>query len=604
MADRSNHLIRKISPSAEVTTLAGAAGIRGTADGVGVAARFNEPLGVAVGPAGDVFVADRNNHTIRRVTQSGLVSTVAGEAGAIGTADGQGSAARFSAPYSVAVDSAGNVYVADYDNHAIRKISPAGLVTTFAGVAGQPGHADGRGAAARFYRPMYLSIDSAGNLFVSEREQHLVRRITPDAAVSTLAGSTGDPGERDQDQFSLSMPSPRSVAFTLRSAPDFQGVLAVTNERNFTIRQFVRRGDSSSATLDIESGTSRIDVGFSLPGGYEAVIADPVPWPDYWGATAPPETDGRVHRLTARLRAPAHLLRPASTARFWVTGAGWVGAVPYATEVAFNWTPPAGTGAGTYGYRVQLFDGPTPVSEATPLEFFNVAAPVSCNPTSDVLCLGNGRFKAEARWATREGRTGRAKAVVLTPDTGYFWFFDPSNIEVALKVLDGCSLNRSFWVFAGGLTNIQVELTVTDLQTGYVKTYANAQGTPFQPIQDTAAFETCSIAAADSGPGLPENGPLLSPEGIRPLAAVTTGCVEDDNSLCLRGDRFRVQAQWTRADGRTGSGKAIRLTNDTGYFWFFRPSNLEIVTKVLTGCGLNGQSLGLRGRPDERTTSP
>ena len=124
-----------------------------SADGTGSAARFYYPSGVAVDSAGNVYVADRDNHTIRIVTPAGVVTTLAGLTGIKGSADGTGSTARFNEPTGVAVDSAGNVYVADSGNMTIRKVSPSGMVTTLAGLAGETGSADGTGSTARFYIP-------------------------------------------------------------------------------------------------------------------------------------------------------------------------------------------------------------------------------------------------------------------------------------------------------------------------------------------------------------------------------------------------------------------------------------------------------------------
>jgi hypothetical protein len=95
-------------------------------------------------------------------------------------------------------------------------------------------------------------------------------------------------------------------------------------------------------------------------------------------------------------------------------------------------------------------------------------------------------------WAMRDGLSGAGQAVALTSDAGYFTFFDSANVEVLVKVLNGCGLNSRYWIFAAGLTDVNVILTVTDTQTGSVQTYTNPQGTPFQPIQDTNAFATCS----------------------------------------------------------------------------------------------------------------
>jgi hypothetical protein len=114
----------------------------------------------------------------------------------------------------------------------------------------------------------------------------------------------------------------------------------------------------------------------------------------------------------------------------------------------------------------------------------------SCVPSSTVLCLNNGRFRVTADWQTTSA-SGSGTAVSLLSDTGYFWFFNSSNVEVVIKVLNGCGVNNNYWVFAGGLTNVQVMLTVTDTQTGSVRTYTNPINTAFLPIQDTGAFATC-----------------------------------------------------------------------------------------------------------------
>ena len=124
------------------------------------------------------------------------------------------------------------------------------------------------------------------------------------------------------------------------------------------------------------------------------------------------------------------------------------------------------------------------------VRFFQPEA-TTCVGDSTTLCLNNGRFRVRAEWRTRDGSNGQGRGVALTPDSGYFWFFDAANVEVVVKVLNGCGLNSRYWTFASGLTDVNVTLTVTDTQTGVIKTYTNPQGTPFQPIQDTAAFAAC-----------------------------------------------------------------------------------------------------------------
>jgi outer membrane protein assembly factor BamB len=115
-------------------------------------------------------------------------------------------------------------------------------------------------------------------------------------------------------------------------------------------------------------------------------------------------------------------------------------------------------------------------------------APSVCTAGATVLCLQGGRFQVRAAWQTADGSTGDGRAVSLTPDTGYFWFFNQANVEMIVKALDGCGLGSHFWVFAGGLTDVHVVLTVTDTANGAVRIYQSPQGTAFNPIQDTSAF--------------------------------------------------------------------------------------------------------------------
>jgi hypothetical protein len=122
----------------------------------------------------------------------------------------------------------------------------------------------------------------------------------------------------------------------------------------------------------------------------------------------------------------------------------------------------------------------------------DVVAANACLPDATTLCLNGGRFQVRAQWTASGGNTGPGQAVSMTNDTGYFWFFGADNVELVVKVLNGCALqNPSYWVFASGLTNVGVDLTVTDIQTGTTKTYHNPVNQPFVAIQDTGAFSTC-----------------------------------------------------------------------------------------------------------------
>ncbi len=188
VADTRNHTIRKITPAGQVSTLAGSAGLKGSADGQGSTARFNAPAAVAVDADGNVYVADDQNATIRKITSSGLVSTLAGSVGLYGSTDGQGSTARFGRPNGVAVDATGQVYVSDYWTAAIRKITPGGLVSTLAGDPWQGGSADGLGSAAGFNHATGLAVDGSGNLYVADRDNNAIRMLTPAGFVGTLLG--------------------------------------------------------------------------------------------------------------------------------------------------------------------------------------------------------------------------------------------------------------------------------------------------------------------------------------------------------------------------------------------------------------------------------
>ena len=188
VADTGNHTIRKVTDEGLVTTVAGCAGTNGYADGVGGKVRFFSPSDVALDGAGNFYIADRGNHVIRKMTPAGEVTTLAGGAGMAGCANGRGGAARFYAPSGVAIDEVGNVYVADTGNHTIRKVMPGGEVTTLAGCAGIKGSADGRGVLARFNGPSCVKVDHAGNVFVTDRDNHMVRKVTPDGTVTTLGG--------------------------------------------------------------------------------------------------------------------------------------------------------------------------------------------------------------------------------------------------------------------------------------------------------------------------------------------------------------------------------------------------------------------------------
>jgi hypothetical protein len=231
VSDRLNHTIRRIAPGNVVTTIAGLAGTTGFVNGTGTAARFNRPGGIAIGSDNILYVADTSNHVIRKVTQAGVVTTLAGS-GTSGAADGTGAAAQFASPNGIAVDGDLNVYVADSGNHTIRRITPAGVVTTLAGSPGLTGTADGTAGAARFNFPQGLVFDGSANLFATDSGTHIVRQITiAGGVVTTVAGGAGVSGTTNGTGTAARFNGLRGIT------RDGSGNLYVAEATNHTIRK-------------------------------------------------------------------------------------------------------------------------------------------------------------------------------------------------------------------------------------------------------------------------------------------------------------------------------------------------------------------------------
>ncbi len=268
VADSINHTIRKITPAGIVTTWAGAAGTYGSADGIGTAARFFYPNGVATDNSGNVYVADRSNYTIRRISSAQAVTTLAGTVGLSGSVDGTGAAARFNYSSDVATDSSGNIYVADTSNETIRKITPATVVTTFAGMAGASGSADGTGAAARFSNPYGTATDSLGNVYVADVSNHIIRKITPAGVVTTFAGTAGISGGIDGTGSTARFNMPYGVA------TDSADNVYVADTNNSTIRKITPAGvvTTWAGTAGLSGSTNGTGAAarFSFPSGIAA----------------------------------------------------------------------------------------------------------------------------------------------------------------------------------------------------------------------------------------------------------------------------------------------------------------------------------------------
>ena len=236
VADEGNHRIRRIDTDGNVSTIAGS-GTPGFTDGDAATAQFNFPVGITVDDNGILFVVDLGNHSIRRIDTEGNVSTIAGS-GTSGFMDGNAATAQFNFPRGITVDDNGILFVADSENHRIRRIDTDGNVTTVAGT-GTFGFIDGDAATAQFRSPVGITVDDNGILFVADRNNHSIRRIDTDGNVSTIAG-TGTFGFIDGDASTAQFSSPNGITV------DDSGVVYIADQVNFSIRRIDTDGNVST----------------------------------------------------------------------------------------------------------------------------------------------------------------------------------------------------------------------------------------------------------------------------------------------------------------------------------------------------------------------
>ncbi|HEX3580426.1 MAG TPA: hypothetical protein VH087_01600 [Thermoanaerobaculia bacterium] len=236
IADTGNELIRRLYPTGNgiifgpfLVTFAGTTGVSGTTDGGGSDATFSSPEGVAVAPDYTLYVADTGEDRIRKIDGISNVSAFAGIASSPGAADGPASSARFNGPTGLALDPAGNLYVADTGNDTIRRIGTDGNVTTIAGAPGVAGFTDGTGGVARFNHPTALAFDALGNLYVADSGNNAIRRVAPSHAVTTVIGN-GQTGHQNGDGATAELNDPTGLAF------DPAGRLLIADSGNRVVR--------------------------------------------------------------------------------------------------------------------------------------------------------------------------------------------------------------------------------------------------------------------------------------------------------------------------------------------------------------------------------
>jgi sugar lactone lactonase YvrE len=275
VADTGYSVIFKIVPGGAVSTLAGLARVPGASDGIGTNALFSFPAGIAADSAGNVLVADTGNNTIRRIGTDGMVTTLAGQPGRVGATDGAWANALFSQPWGIVADPAGNIYVAESGNNSIRAINPDGRVLTLAGPGGSTGSDSGPGRLARFNHPAGVAVDTQGNLLVADWLNFLVRMIAPDGTVSDVAGQAGVAGANDGAATNAHFASPIGVAV------DTLGNVYVVDPDNSTIRRIYPGGNVVTFAGQSTGQPGNVDgpaalAFFNTPSGVAVDIANNV----------------------------------------------------------------------------------------------------------------------------------------------------------------------------------------------------------------------------------------------------------------------------------------------------------------------------------------
>lgn len=202
-----------------------------------------------------------------------------------------------------------------------------------------------------------------------------------------------------------------------------------------------------------------------------------------------------------------------------------------------------------------------------------------CLPGPHTLCLGdNGRFLVRAFYESHDGSRGHGRSNPWTRDSGGLSFFGAGNLELAVKVLDACAVDGTHWVFAAGLTDVRATLVVTDTWSGATRALRGEKGEPFAPGRIVGAIGACDL---EQPSGVAAGEPSSARTSLEEIAPAS-------EALLLHGGRVRLSASWRRADGTSGTARAVRTSDGGGLFWFFSPGNPELAVKLLDGCAANG----------------
>jgi len=371
LADTNNNRIRKITSNGTVTTLAGS--VAGYQDGTGTSAMFDNPMGIALDATGNLYVTDTFNNRIRKITPAGTVTTLAGSTA--GYRDGTGTSAMFDSPYGIAVDANGNIYVADYN--IIRKITPTGTVSTLAGSTA--GYKDGMGSSAMFDSPAGIAVDANGYIYVADAINTKIRKITPTGTVSTLAGST--PGYKDGMGSSAMFDSPNGLIV------DKDGNVFVTDLVKNVIRKITPAGEVSTiagSTSGFKDGT----VGTAQFSGPSAITLD-----NDGNLYVADSNNNRVRKITfPSCNLTTSITRQSNVScNGGINGSATVSVSGGTGTYTYSWAPSGGTGstasrlsAGTYTCTVTDANGcqavqSITITQPTPLLATASQTNVSCN---------------------------------------------------------------------------------------------------------------------------------------------------------------------------------------------------------------------------------
>jgi sugar lactone lactonase YvrE len=522
-----NGTVRRITRAGTVSTIAGSPNATGFVDAVGSAARFGGLHGIVVDSHGNLFVTDNPNHAVRRIAPDGTVTTFVGN-GRPGSADGRGSAAQLNFPHDLTIDAQDNLYVADVANHLIRKITPDAVMTTVSGRALQRGDNDGRGTQALFNFPSSMAIDPAGKVWVGGNG--VIRSIDTDGTVTTVAGSPGVTGTTDGDARDARFSGPEGLVFdaggTLyissgRTIRRMDGQLRVTTVAGVADHPGDSEGIGSLSRLSLPLGLVVSPEGriFAADAENNRLFAA---IPDNFTCV---DSDTRLCLQNHRFLLTAH-------ARDQRTGTEGEGLPLRINSIFGSFSLPALTGSSEnpeiyvkvldgrvvngsfwtfYGgltdleYTLTIIDSITgssvayfhePGSKCGGFDTGALPAPpdalmamvseesvVPAAPCGNgALCLQNGRFRVIVH--ARDQRTGNeGDGVPMAGTSDLFGLFslpaltgDENNAEIFVKILDGRTVNGKFWVFYGGLTDLEYTMVVTDTETNRTLSFSHAPG--------------------------------------------------------------------------------------------------------------------------------